>query len=66
VIRREAQLQFGYAVYGYGVGHLVKVVNEVPDAEIDGLVQSYLDEYEVPADLLPSGEKHQSVCERAH
>jgi L-arabinose isomerase len=61
----EAQLQFGYAVYGYGVGDLVKVVNEVPNAEIDRLVQSYLDEYEVPADLLPSGEKHQSVFEGA-
>ena len=61
----EAQLQFGYAVYGYGVGDLVKAVKEVPKAEIDRLVQSYLEEYEVPADLQPGGEKHPSVCEGA-
>jgi len=43
----EAQLRFGYDVYGYGVGDLVKAVNEVSDAEINQLVQTYLDEYEV-------------------
>lgn len=61
----EAQLRFGYDVYGYGVGDLVKSVNEVSDAEIDQLVQSYLDEYEVPAALKPDGEKHASVREGA-
>jgi L-arabinose isomerase len=61
----EAQLRFGYDVYGHGVGDLVKVVNEVSDAEIDQLVQSYFDEYEVPSALLPSGEKYASVCEGA-
>jgi L-arabinose isomerase len=61
----EAQLRLGYSVYGYGVGDLVKVVNEVPESEIDQLVQSYLDEYEVPAALRPGGEKHASVCEGA-
>jgi L-arabinose isomerase len=61
----EAQLRLGYSVYGYGVGDLVKVVNEVSDSEIDRLVQAYLDEYEVPAALRPGGEKHASVCEGA-
>jgi L-arabinose isomerase len=61
----EAQLQFGYDVYGYGVGDLVKSVNEVSDAEIDQLVQSYLDEYEVAPELRPGGERHASVCEGA-
>jgi L-arabinose isomerase len=61
----EAQLRFGYDVYGYGVGDLVKAVNEVSDAEADQLVQVYLDEYEVPSELLPGGEKHASVCEGA-
>ena len=60
-----AQLQFGYAVYGYGVGDLVKYVNEVPDSEIDRVVESYLDEYEAPPALQPGGEKHASVCEGA-
>src|ERR1041384_3659239 len=60
----EAQRRFGYDVYGYGIGDLVKVVNEVPESEIDQLVQSYFDEYEVPA-ALKNGEKHQAVCEGA-
>ena len=61
----EAQLRFGYDVYGYGVGDLVKSVNEVADSEVDQLVQSYLDEYEVPPELMPGGERHASVCEGA-
>ena len=61
----EAQLRFGYDVYGYGVGDLVKAVNEVKDSDIDHLVESYLDEYDVPDELRPGGEKHASVCEGA-
>jgi L-arabinose isomerase len=61
----EAQLRFGYDVYGYGVGDLVKAVNEVSDSAIDQLVEAYLDEYEVPEVLRPGGEKHASVCQGA-
>jgi L-arabinose isomerase len=61
----EAQRRFGYDVYGYGVGDLVKAVGEVADSEIDQLVQTYFDEYEVPAALKPGGEKYISVCEGA-
>jgi L-arabinose isomerase len=61
----EAQLRFGYDVYGYGVGDLVKVVNEVSDSDIDHLVESYLDEYDVPDSLKPNGEKYASICEGA-
>jgi L-arabinose isomerase len=61
----EAQLRLGYDVYGYGVGDLVKAVNEVSDGEADQMVQSYLDEYDVPAVLMPGGEKHASVCDGA-
>jgi L-arabinose isomerase len=61
----EAQKQFGYDVYGYGVGDLVKLVNEASDSEIDQLVQSYFDEYEVSSALRPGGEKYDSVCEAA-
>jgi L-arabinose isomerase len=61
----EAQRRFGYDVYGYGVGDLVKAVNEVSDAEIDKLVKTYFDEYEIPAALKAGGEKYNSVCEGA-
>ncbi len=61
----EAQLKLGYAVYGYGVGDLVKEVNQVGDAETDRLVAEYLDLYEIAADLRPNGKKHQSLREAA-
>ena len=61
----EVQKQFGYDVYGYGVGDLVKFVQEASDSEIDQLVESYYDEYEVSSALRPGGEKYASVCEAA-
>ena len=38
----EAQIKFGLSVNGYGVGDLVKIVNEVTEAEIDKLVKQYM------------------------
>lgn len=61
----EAQIQLGYSVYGYGVGDLVKVVNEASDAEIDQLVKTYLDEYDVAPELKPGGVKNSSLREGA-
>ncbi len=49
----EAQIQLGYAVYGYGIGDLAKAVGEVSEAEIDKLVGAYLDEYDVVAGAAP-------------
>ena len=61
----EAQIQLGYDVYGYGVGDLVKVVNQASDAEIDKLMQQYLDEYDVSPTLKPGGERSASLREGA-
>ena len=61
----EAQLRLGYDVYGYGVGDLVKLVNEATDAEVDTLVQTYLDEYDVAAELKPGGAKNSSLRDGA-
>lgn len=61
----SAQIQFGYDVYGYGIGDLVKVVNEASDREIDELVKVYLDTYEVAPYLLPGKEKHSSLRDGA-
>jgi L-arabinose isomerase len=61
----EAQIRLGYDVYGYGVGDLVKYVNEVMNAEVDQLVQSYLDEYDVAPELTPCGARNSSLCEGA-
>jgi len=60
-----AQMQFGYAVLGYGIGDLVKAVKEASEAEVERMVQAYLDEYEVVAALQPGGERHTSLREGA-
>ena len=57
----SAQIQLGYDVYGYGVGDLVKLVNDASDAEVDQLVQTYLDEYGVVDELKPGGAKNASL-----
>jgi L-arabinose isomerase len=61
----EAQIQLGYDVYGYGVGDLVRAVNEASEAEVGKIAQAYLDEYEVVPALQPGGEKHESLVEGA-
>jgi L-arabinose isomerase len=60
-----AQIQLGYDVYGYGVGDLVKLINEASDAEVDKLIQAYQDEYDVVAELRPGGAKHASLRDGA-
>jgi L-arabinose isomerase len=61
----QAQIQLGYDVYGYGVGDLVKVVNEAGDAEVDQLIQAYLDEYDVVPELKPGGARDASLRDGA-
>lgn len=61
----EAQIQLGYAVYGYGVGDLVKSVKEAADSDVDKMVKTYLDEYEVVPALKVGGERHDSLREGA-
>src|SRR5689334_16648602 len=61
----QAQIQFGYDVYGYGVGDLVRVVQDASEADVRNMTQAYLDEYEVVPALQPNGEKHASLVEGA-
>jgi L-arabinose isomerase len=61
----SAQIKFGYSVNGYGVGDLVKVVNEVTDAEVDRLVGEYNEKYDVVESLKKGGVKHKSLREAA-
>ena len=61
----QAQMQFGYDVYGYGVGDLVKAVNDASETEITAMMQVYLDEYDVVPALRPGGERNTSLREGA-
>ena len=61
----EAQLRLGYDVYGFGVGDLVKTVNEAGGTEVNNLVETYLDEYEVAPALQPNGDRHAALVDGA-
>jgi L-arabinose isomerase len=61
----EAELRFGYSVNTHGIGDLVKVINEVSDADVDRLVKEYFDTYKVVASLKQDGKQHQSLKDAA-
>jgi L-arabinose isomerase len=61
----EAQIRLGYAVNGYGVGDLVKYVNEATETAVDKLVAEYEDRYELVDSLRKNGGQRQSLCEAA-
>ena len=56
-----AEIKFGFAVNGYGVGDLVAKVNAVTDAAITDLVASYEKLYKVTAALKKSGARHEEL-----
>jgi len=61
----EAEIKFGFAVNGYGIGDLVKVINQVSDSEVDKLTAEYETRYAVVNSLRKGGEKNQSLREAA-
>jgi len=61
----EAQMRLGYAVYGYGVGDLVKAVEQATESEVEALIENYHTEYEVAPELQKGGSKHDSLREAA-
>lgn len=61
----EAELQFGYSVNGYGIGDLVKYINEVNDRQINDLVDIYNENYNVVNILQKNGEQQDALREAA-
>ena len=61
----EAEIKFGYSVNTYGIGDLVKVINETTEASIDKLVKEYADSYTLSPTLLKGKKQHQSLREAA-
>ena len=60
-----AQMQFGYSVNGYGVGDLVKLINEVKESEAGKLVKEYEASYSVPAATAKRPDLRKSLLEAA-
>ncbi len=60
-----AQMRFGYTVDGYGVGDLVRFVQDVAGRDVDRLLAEYDDRYAVAAPLRPGGEQRAALREAA-
>lgn len=56
-----AEIRFGCAVNGYGVGDLVERVDAVTDAHIDTLIDEYETSYEVADGLRKGQDRHDSL-----
>jgi L-arabinose isomerase len=61
----SAEIKLGYSVNGYGVGDLVKRVQQVTDAEIEQLTAEYDETYAVAESLRPGGSRRQSMHDAA-
>ena len=63
--KTEAELRFGVQVNTWGINELAEAVDAASDAEVNALVDEYLASYDVAPELLPGGERHQSLRDAA-
>jgi len=61
----EAQLKFGWAVNGYGIGDVVKYIDAVAEGQIDQLTAEYEATYVMEPALRKGGAKNGSLREAA-
>lgn len=61
----EAQVKFGWAINGYGVGGFVEMMNNVTDAQIDALMQEYQTLYTFADNCKEGAEYYENVREQA-
>ncbi|GAA4343242.1 L-arabinose isomerase [Microbacterium rhizosphaerae] len=63
--KTEAELRFGVQVNTWGVNELAEAVDAVASADVDVLVDEYLEQYDVVPELLPGGDRHESLRDGA-
>ncbi|MFO7663688.1 MAG: L-arabinose isomerase [Chloroflexota bacterium] len=61
----EAQMRFGYAVNGYGLGDVARHVDVATEKAVDDLVAIYEKEYAVAPELRRGGNRHESLRDAA-
>jgi L-arabinose isomerase len=59
--KTEAEVVLGTQINTWGVNELADRVHAVSDDAIDALVAEYLDTYDVVPELLPDGDRHESL-----
>jgi L-arabinose isomerase len=57
----EAQIKLGLSVNTWPVGDIVKIINDVTEAEIDAVVKEYFELYQFADDAKQGGKMHESV-----
>jgi L-arabinose isomerase len=60
-----AEIRFGFACNGYGIGDLVDVINKVKEGDVDALCADYEKLYTVAKELKKSGARHESLRDGA-
>ena len=60
-----AQIKFGFAVNGYGVGDLAALVKEISEKQVDQLVKEYEGAYQLAPELRKKGPGRAAVREAA-
>jgi L-arabinose isomerase len=63
--KTEAEVVLGAQINTWSINDLVARVDAVDDASVDALIEEYLDQYDVQAELKPGGERHQSLRDAA-
>ncbi len=61
----EAEIKFGYAVNGYGVGDLVKRIEAVSETAVSDLVKEYEESYSMAKPLRKGGDRHNALRDAA-
>jgi len=61
----SAQIQFGFAVNGYGMGELVERIDAVSAKQVKQLVAIYFEEYEVMKSMHKKGKQYAALKEAA-
>ena len=59
--KTEAEVVLGTQINTWGINELAERVHAADDAAIDALVAEYIDQYDVAAELLPDGDRHESL-----
>lgn len=61
----EAQIKFGWSINGYGIGDLVKSINDVSNAQVNRLFEEYSEIYDIAQEARTPGSAKDSVLEQA-
>lgn len=59
--KTEAEARFGVQVNTWGINELAEAVDAVADSDVDDLIDVYMTDYDVDAELFPGAERHESL-----